>query len=246
MVKSERKKLLVAVDGTDRSLNTVRYLSRINPMMNMDIVLFHIFTKVPNHFWDIEKEPKSLKTVPHIRAWERQMRKNAEGFMDKCKDILSAAGYSPQHINVKIQNRKKGIARDIIAEARNGYAAIVLRRRGAAGLKGMIMGDVSNKLLEKLTFLPMIIAGKKPVNNRILIALDNSPDALRAVSFVADTLKGEKYHIGLTLEAPIHVLRSVMPPTTLEAPMPSMLSNKRSGGNTRSGLSIKWTFVGKE
>lgn len=230
MIKSTQKRLLVAVDGTDRSLDTVRYLAQMPPFMAMDIVLFHIFGNVPECYWDIEKEPKSIKTVPHMLAWETQMRKNAKDFMEKCRDILLVSGYSPEQITIKIQNRKKGIARDILAEAQKDYGAVVLRRRGTARLKGLIMGDVSNKLLADLTFLPTIIAGNKPVNNKILIALDCSADAMTAVDYAGTLLGGKGYKIGL-----VHVLRSF--PAGLSEPailaMPLMLGEYIKKGKER-------------
>jgi nucleotide-binding universal stress UspA family protein len=44
--------------------------------------------------------------------------------------------------------QKKGIARDIIREARNGYDAVVTRRRGMTGLRSIVLGSVATKLVE--------------------------------------------------------------------------------------------------
>ncbi len=244
MVKPKRKKLLVAVDGTDSSLDTVRYIAHIKPFMNMDVVLYHIFSQVPEHYWDISKEPKSRKTMPQMWEWEKQMRTNRawekqtheklEEFMGKCRNILLSAEYAPQQIKIKLQNRKKGIVRDIVAEARKEYAVIVLRRRGLAGLKGMILGDVSSRLLENLTFLPMIIAGKKPVNNRILIAVDGSRHAQNAVTFVGKILGGKGYKIGL-----VHVLRSTLTDMMMEQTFEDARSLLMAHGFSSEGISTK-------
>ena len=43
--------------------------------------------------------------------------------------------------------RKKGIARDIIDEARNGYDTVVMGKRGLSGIKEFFLGSVSQKVL---------------------------------------------------------------------------------------------------
>jgi hypothetical protein len=68
MGKRPQPKLLVPVDGSDRSLKTVRYISKIDPFRRMRIVLFHVFSKVPEGFWDLETDPRSTSTVKEVRA----------------------------------------------------------------------------------------------------------------------------------------------------------------------------------
>jgi len=46
MEKKRKQKILVPVDGSDRALNTVRYVARFDPFRNMDIVLLHVFNSV--------------------------------------------------------------------------------------------------------------------------------------------------------------------------------------------------------
>ncbi|MEJ2727751.1 MAG: universal stress protein [Deltaproteobacteria bacterium] len=112
------------------------------------------------------------------------------------------AGFPSAHINIKIKKRKMGIARDIIREAHNGYEAVVTRRRGMTGLRRIVLGSVATKLIERLFFIPLILAGRKPPGNKILIAFDGSEGARRAVDFVALTLSGFDYDLNL-----IHVMR---------------------------------------
>ena len=57
IVVKDRKKILLAVDGSDQAFEAVRYVSRLLPPNRMEVVLFHVMTKVPESFWDIEKEP---------------------------------------------------------------------------------------------------------------------------------------------------------------------------------------------
>ncbi|MFC1880263.1 universal stress protein [Thermodesulfobacteriota bacterium] len=201
--KMKKKKILVPVDGSDRALNTVRYVARVEPFRNMDIVLFHVFNSVPESYWDLEKDPRSISTVKQVRSWEIGQRKRINQYMEQASQFLLKAGVTPESITIKIQNRKKGIARDIIREARNGYDAVVTRRRGMTGLRRIVLGSVATKLLTKITFLPLILVGKLTPNHKILLAFDGSENAVDAVKFVVSLLGGCDYEVSL-----FHVIRS--------------------------------------
>ncbi len=64
------------------------------------------------------------------------------------------------------------------------------------------MGSVATKLIEKLNFLPLILVGKAPAGNKILLAFDGSSDALSAVDFLGSLTGGLDYEVSL-----LHVIR---------------------------------------
>jgi len=204
MTKPRGDRVLVAIDGSKRSLQTVAYITQAPFFRRMEIHLFHIFCSVPDSYWDMEREPSSMKASAHVRAWESQKHKEIEDHLIQCRDILLGADFNPEHIKVTIQKRKQGIARDIINESKNGYRAVVLRRRGMTKLPGLIMGSVAYKLLDHIHSVPLILAGKKPANNRILLAMDGSANAMRALEFVSRMLAGQDYEVTL-----VNVLRKV-------------------------------------
>ena len=203
MKKQKKKKILVPIDGSDRALNTVRYVARVEPFRKMGIVLFHVFSSVPEGYWDLEKDPRSTSTVRQVRSWEIEQRKKIKPYMEQAKQFLLKAGVPPESIIIKIQDRKKGIARDIIREARNGYDAVVTRRRGMTGLRRIVLGSVATKLLSQITFLPLILVGKLTPNHKILLAFDGSENAMNAVKFAGALLGGFDYEASL-----LHVIRS--------------------------------------
>jgi nucleotide-binding universal stress UspA family protein len=190
MTKQLKPKLLVPVDGSDRSFKTVRYVSKLEPFRRMRIVLFHVFSKVPDGFWDLETDPRSTSTVREVRAWEIEQKRSINQFMEIASQFLIKTGFPSNSIEVKIQNRKKGFARDIIHEARNGYYAVVTRRRGMTGLRGIVLGSVATKLVEKLSFLPLILVGKRAPGKKILLGFDGSEGSQHAVDFVGSTMGG--------------------------------------------------------
>ncbi len=202
MRKKSQEKILVPVDGSDRAINTVKYIARNDPFSRMRIVLFHVFSSVPESYWDLEKNVSSRAVIKQARAWEMSQKKLIRDYMERAKGLLEKSGFPMESIETKIQNRKKGIARDIIQEARNGYTAVVTRRRGITGLRGVVLGSIASKLLAKIVFIPLILVGKKPPGHRILMGFDGSQDAMQAVDFVGSVLGNFDYEVEL-----LHVIR---------------------------------------
>lgn len=196
------RKILLPLDGSERSLGTVRYISKIRPFKEMQVVLMQVYAGAPESYFDLKRDPRSTGTVVSVRAWEVQQKTNAVEYMQKAKSILLDADFPEKAVTIKIQKRKQGIARDIIREAREGYDAVVARRRGVGAIRGLVVGSVANKLLEGLDFLPFILAGRAPVGRGILLAFDGSPGAMRAVDCVGTFLGQSDFNVCL-----LHVIR---------------------------------------
>jgi hypothetical protein len=54
----------MALDGSARSLETVRQVARLCPFQHMDIVPFHVFSNVPECYSDLEKEAPMISSGP--------------------------------------------------------------------------------------------------------------------------------------------------------------------------------------
>jgi nucleotide-binding universal stress UspA family protein len=204
MVKARQSKLLVAVDGSQQALDAVRYVSGVLPADHLQVTLFHVMTKVPESFWDLEKEPAFHYKIANIRAWEIQQQKTMHDFMDQARQILLDAGLPQQSIVSNIKERKTGIARDIVAESKHGYQAVIVGRTGLSELKDLVLGSIANKLVERVTYAPVWIVGGAPQPGKLLIALDSSKGAMQAVDYVGTMLDGSTQSVTL-----IHVVRGV-------------------------------------
>jgi nucleotide-binding universal stress UspA family protein len=195
-------KILLPLDGSERSLGTVRYIAKIRPFKERQVVLMHVYAGAPESYFDLKRDPRSTGTVVSVKAWEVQQKSNAAEYMQNAKAILQDAGFPEDAVKIKIQKRKQGIARDIVREAREGYDAVVARRRGVGALRGLVIGSIANKLLERLDFLPFMLAGRAPVGKGVLLAFDGSPGALRAVDCVGTFLGASDFNVCL-----LHVIR---------------------------------------
>jgi len=191
-----QKKLLVLVDGSERSIPTANYVKDFMPVdENTRIVLFHVFSGIPEEYRELEKDPTCVKVVDQLRSRETEEKRKIRICLEQAKKSLITGGFSERSIEIKFHCLEKGVARDIMDEARNGYGAVVLRRRGMGALKKIILGSVAVKLLQALTFIPIIIVGQAPPVKKILLAVDASPSSMKAVEFVASLLGGQGYEV---------------------------------------------------
>lgn len=195
MSSSARKKMLLPVDGSEQALEAVRYVSRILPPDRTEIELFHVMTKIPESFWDLEKEPAFQHKIANIRAWEIQQEKIVNDFMENAGRLLLDAGFARDSFKINIQERKEGIARDIVAQSRNDYAAVVLGRTGLSELKDLVVGSIANKIMERVTHIPVWIVGGSPQSGKLLISMDTSDWAMKAVDYVATMLDGSDIQV---------------------------------------------------
>ncbi len=179
-----RKRILVTVDGSDQALEAVRYISQIVPADQTDIVLFNVGTGFPEVFWDMNNNPLYQSKKTGVMGWLAENQLVMGEFKEKALKVLTSAGFSRDAVSVKTQASKIGVLKDIIQESYQGYSAIVVGRTGVSRLKYLIFGSMAQKLAEKVKHIPIVIVGGKPRPGKILIALDDSIEAMRGVNSV--------------------------------------------------------------
>jgi len=198
-----KNKILVAVDASDRCMETIKHITQRDPFQKKQLVLYHVFITIPDFYWDIEMEPKSRGAVAYAREWEAAQKNKIEQFMEKARQMLIDAGFPEEAVTIKIKQSDKGIAGDIVEEAKDGYLAVIISRSGEGELPEPFLGSNASKVIHKLHFVPVFIAGKKLSGKNILIALDRSESAMRAVDFVGELMGGYDFKVTL-----LHVIRN--------------------------------------
>ncbi len=197
MKKQAQQKVLLAFDGSEHAFHAINYVGKLEPFHKMKIVLFNVFSSIPEAYLDLDKDPQFSRSGREVRAWEMQQRKEIQKAMENAMQKLIHSGFSPNRVSIKIHKRKEGIARDIIKEAQNGYNAVIIGRRGTGTYKEIIVGSVAKKIVEKVAFMPVLMIGEIPPDNKFLVTVDNSENAMRAVDYVAQILGGFDVNINL-------------------------------------------------
>jgi nucleotide-binding universal stress UspA family protein len=197
-------KILLAVDGSDQSFEAVRYVSQLFPPKRMEVVLFHALSQVPEGFWDVEKSPAFKHKLSSVAAWATREQTLVREFMDRARQLFLDRGFPEDKVSVKIEARKKGVARDIIAESQGGYDAVVVGRLGKSQLKDLVWGSVAHKLIGRLTHVPVCVVGGSPQVGKILVALDTSEEATKVLDFAGSMMDITDCEVTL-----LHVIRGL-------------------------------------
>jgi nucleotide-binding universal stress UspA family protein len=203
-VTKSKRKLLLAVDGSDQAFEAVRYASRLFSPEHMEVVLFHVLTQFPESFWDIEKEPENRYEEDGICTWEMQQNIEIQKFMEQARQLFLDKGVPQDAIRVKVKTREVGIARDILHESKDNYDGVVVGRWGTSMLKDFLCGSIANKLIGRLTHTPVCVVGGTPKAGKILVAIDASVGAKRAIDHVAEVVDSSSWEVTL-----FHVIRNI-------------------------------------
>jgi nucleotide-binding universal stress UspA family protein len=196
------KRILVALDGSEQSFEAVRYVIQVFPPNRMQVVLFHVLTKVPESFWDIKKNSAFRHQLAPVAAWAMQQERAMQEFMERSQQLFVDRGVPQKAVQVKIRDREVGIARDIAREAQKDYDAVVVGRWGMSKIKDFVWGSIANKLVGHLVQSPLWVVGGSPRPGKYLVAMDGSDEAMRAVDYMGDILGGTDCAVTL-----FHVLR---------------------------------------
>jgi nucleotide-binding universal stress UspA family protein len=192
------KKILVAIDGSRNSLAALDYVHSLGRQCpNLQLVLFHVLPPVPPVYKEaIFKDPIAQK---YLLQWREKHRETIERVLKKSKDKLLHWGWEEAQVRIKAQEKRVGLARDILFEAQKGlYDALVVGRRGLSKVEEFFLGSVSGKVLQGAGDIPVWLIGGKVEAHKILIALDGSENALRAVdhvSFIVESCRSDQIEV---------------------------------------------------
>ncbi|MDA8139183.1 MAG: universal stress protein [Desulfobacteraceae bacterium] len=142
------QKILIAVDDSENAQRAVAFVAkRFSKDTQVTLLSVILDTATLCKMDSPELTPLFKAQQASFCVLEDKKRELINSSMQKAKEILQAAGFAPQNIEIKIEVKKHGVARDILAEAEKGYSLIVMGRRGLSGIKEFFMGSTSNKVL---------------------------------------------------------------------------------------------------
>jgi nucleotide-binding universal stress UspA family protein len=197
-MSANRKRILVALDGSSHALDTVLYLSKVTSPGGVEFVLFSILPSEPDWFSDaIYPQTELVSSIGP--EWRGRRKSTVEEFMNDASRILNQKGFPAEAITIRMKEKEIGVARDIILEALNGYDAVVFGRQGTNPITRLVIGSVASKLIQNLTRIPLWIVGETNNSNKILVALDGSEGSMRAVEHVGAIVANLEVHLTLLL-----------------------------------------------
>ncbi len=152
------KKILVAVDDSENAARAVNFLAD-NFVRDLSITLFSV---VPDTEALCSMESPAL--TPYFKAHqndfcslETQKKKIVRKALDDARGMLVDKGFSADGIDVKLQMKKEGVARDIVTEAEAGYDLIIMGRRGISAVREFFLGSITQKVLHLAPEMTVLI-----------------------------------------------------------------------------------------
>jgi len=208
MNEQKKKKVIIAVDGSDRSMEAVRYASRVLSSEMTEVVLFHVMNRKPEGawFWELEKasEPRHDLDVLEEAALRHEERIHA--FMDEAVRLFVKQRFPEQSLHTIIKDIQNGVARDILEQTTDDYDAVIVGRQGLSSveLKDHLIGSTTNRLAAHMKDVPLWIVGGTPDAEKVLIAMDESLLSIKALDYVAHMIEATNAQIFLA-----HVMREL-------------------------------------
>ena len=152
------KKILIAVDDSENAMRAVEYVANSFNTEN-SITLFSVVLDTPA-ICDMNSPsltPYFIAQKDAFCSLEDQKKFLVKEALQKAKEVLLKAGFEEEKITVKLEDKKKGIARGIIDEAKSGYDTIVLGRRGLSSIKEFFLGSVPLKVLHSAGNISVVL-----------------------------------------------------------------------------------------
>jgi len=181
------KSILVAVDGSPYSSNSLDYLHTIFGTGTAPEI--HLISVVPagsgGQEWMYDVDPLREES-----ALTQKRKRIAHRYLDDAKNRLIRKGYPKDKIHYRTQTSSSGVAPCLHREAEKGnYDAILIGRRGIGALGGMLFGSTSLELITKCQKIPVWIIDGEVTSTRFLLAVQAKPESLMAADHLAFILK---------------------------------------------------------
>lgn len=197
MSEKVSKMIVVPVDGSKNALDSLKYLNLIfGPEHDLKVTIFYVLPALPPIL--IEESRKNPKAVKQLKEIEKRNINLAEGILEQAEKKLIQKGFDKNRVETLYVKKKIGTARDICNWSEDKRAdAMLVSSRGRSRLEAFFLGEVSNKVLEFSRICPVwMVKGHVKLKN-VLIAIDPSDSALRAVDHAAFILSGTDCQIRL-------------------------------------------------
>ena len=174
--------------GVDDSPNTLRALENLGGLFLESNVSFHLFHAVPESSL---LYPGELSTLSgEVSEWEKVQQRQARRVLDQAVGLLVEMGYKRSRLEVESALKSVDTAQNILdASEKDGFAAIILARKGRSAVKRFLLGSTTAKVCQHAETQPVWVIGApslQPPN--VLAAVDDSDYAERMIVHLAEYL----------------------------------------------------------
>lgn len=191
------KMFAIPVDGSENSLKSLDYLSLMyGPEHDIEVNIFYVLPSLPLTL--TEDPTMDLETAEKLKAVKAKNIRMAERILLEAKTALIRKGFPKDRIKTFYLKKKMSVAQGVCVWAESKLAdAVLMTTRGRSRLEAFFMGEVASRTLEYCRVCPVWIVEGAVKSKSVIIGLDGSNYALRAVDHVGFMLSGTDCHVTL-------------------------------------------------
>jgi nucleotide-binding universal stress UspA family protein len=190
MASEKQTLIVVPVDGSESSLRSLDYLHlMLGSNQRLKVTVLHVLPSLPSVLVDECRKDANLRE--QLQNLIKSNINLAERLLTDAKNKLVKMGFAEQAVKTVYQERRVGIARDICNWTDDNQAdAMVISSRGRSRIQVFFTGEIANKVLEYSKTCPIWLIKGSVKNRGVLLAVDHSANAMRAVDHCGFMLAG--------------------------------------------------------
>lgn len=197
MAQKIDKLFIMPIDGSANALKALDYTGRLfNNGQRIDAHLLYVIPALPPIL--VEESQYNRKTAAMLKKMEDKYISMAKAALAEGRQRLQELGFEQDRVTTTIHSRAMGVAQDICGWAEKKSAdAIVMSSRGTGRLHSFFMGATATKVIDASAFCPVWIITGKVTEQGVLIAVDRSEEAMRAVDHAGFILSAVDHPVTL-------------------------------------------------
>lgn len=152
------KSILLAFDDSENAMRAVEFTAR-SFLPDHRVMLFSVLPDIQT-MCDMNNPsltPYFVSEQVNFCGMEEKRKELMDKAMEKAKKVLIQSGFKEELIQTKTEVLKKGVARDIVEEAKTGFDTIVMGRRGLSAITEFFLGSVTHKVLHLAKGLSVVL-----------------------------------------------------------------------------------------
>jgi len=200
------RKILLAVDGTQRGLETVSIVGRLfKNQQDMKIVLFHCVQQTAT----LLPEDICMDVEESCKLGCEDQERVGQAVLNASLARLTEAGFPASNVEFRVKLESVEPALDIIQQADiERTRTIVVGRRGRSQVEALLLGSISGKVAQYAKD-KIVWVVDTPVSDsmKVLVAMEGVPE-VRALSYYTSELLGPCPGLSYTF---LHIMPPIPP-----------------------------------
>ena len=152
-VPKETKKILVALDGSEKSTEALEYAVNLNKKLGAEMVLFTVYQNIVYPWIGPVYGSAPHVTPSYMNDFYTEQKKYSQKILDEAQKKVEEM--DPKFkVSTKIVDG--GPSTKIVEEAMNDYDLIIMGSRGHGFLEELILGSVSKRVVDE-SRIPVLV-----------------------------------------------------------------------------------------